>query len=826
VTISAPGRKHLLAAALLVLASCAVFANSFGNSFIWDDQEVIIDDPFIRNADKMHLLFSRDYWQGAHGGSYAAGQYRPLSAVSFSLDYALWKDDTFGYHLTNLGLHIANVILVYFLVIMLAGGREGRPPFIPAFLAALFFAVYPVHVESVTWIKNRSDLLSSLFFLSSFLLFAEYIRREDLNSRLWCLTASFALFSAALLSKEMALTLPFFLFFYAAYFVPRGKLQRPLLGMLPFFALMGVFTAFKLTIPRAASSVLGGLEFTGHFQRLLAVIKTYGYYIRLLVWPFDLNAERVFKLPGSPLEPAVLLPAAALLALLAFILKTFRREKLAGFFVLWVIVSLAPVSNIVLLAGRPIAEQRLYLPSAGFCMLVSLVLCRLGDISYGRLPAKASKITAAALAGFLVLAYSAVTIDRNKDWKDPLTFWSMTLEQSPGSGRAHNNLAYAYSSIGENEKAVPLYNRSIELMPDYARAYNNLGAAYGSMGRYEEALGLIKAAIRMDPVNSVDYYNNLANVYLSLGQKEKAVQLYKKTLEMNPYRRDASSNLSSVYLRQGRYEDVIRLNEELIKRDPGNAGAYHDLALAYSFTGKVPRAVQLYKKAASLAPGRAATYRNLGVIFGASGRTEKSMDMLQKALELNPSSAETLNYIGVAHFSAGDRKEAVSYFKKALENRPGHLGAYRNLTSVYDLENMHDEAISLHNSMLGAAGIDRSEVYYNLALAHFGKGDVVEAENYFKKTLDTDPGHIGAYNNLGVILGGRGRMDEAERMFKKSIQVTPENPNAYYNMALLCFRENRHQEALEYYQKAEALGIEEPGFKGAVKKALERQVEE
>ena len=813
-------RRHILAVALLVLAASAVFANTFGNSFIWDDQNVIIDDPFIRDTGKLHFLFTREYWQRSSGSLGSGGRYRPLSMASFAVDHVLWGDNPSGYHLTNLVLHIMNVLLVYFLVFGLTDDRKDRLLPAPAFLAALFFAVFPVHVESVTWIKNRSDLLSTLFFLSSFLLFVEYLRRDGLAVRAYNLIASFSCFLLALLSKEIALTLPFFLFFYAAYFVPRAGLKRPLLGMLPFFALMAVFIVFKIAVPDVMPAP-GGAEPAGFFQHMLAVLKTYGCYLLILLWPFNLNAERLFRIPASFFEPAVVLSVISLILILVFIIKTFRRRSLAGYSLLWILASLLPVSNLVFISGRPIAEQRLYLPSVGFCLLLSLAVYRLWSGPLGGLPAKASRITAASLAAALVVLYSAATLHRNTSWKDPLTFWSVTLEQSPASGRAYNNLAFAYSAMGEYERAIPLYKRSLELMPDYAQAYNNLGAAYGTQERYGEALALIREAIKTDPLNPGRYYNNLANVYLSLGDSRKALVLYRKALQVNPYDREAAANLSALYLRQARYDDAIKLNERMLEMDPSNADACHDLGVAYSFTGKVPRAVEMYVKALKISPERADTYRKLGVIYGAAGRNRESLEMLERSLELDPSSPETLNYLGVAYFAAGNAEKSAEFFKRALEKSPGYLEAYRNLTSVYHSAEKYDEAIGLHSAMLEISP-QSADVYYNMGLAYFGKGEYSEAERCYRKVLEIDPAHIGAYNNLGAVLGSLGEMQEAAVVFKKALEISPGNTNAYFNLSLLYFREARYELAWEYYKKAEELGLDEPAYKKALEDALKK----
>ena len=156
---------------LLVVVCAALFANTFGNPFIWDEQGLVIDNNYIKSLKHIPFLFSPGYWNNHSTGT--KGQYRPLRTLTFSLDYSLWGLNPKGYHLTNLLIHTLNVILIYFLILLLPGSNRGL-----SFLCALFFAAHPIHTESITWIKNRSDLLSLFFFILSFHLFIRYTQNR------------------------------------------------------------------------------------------------------------------------------------------------------------------------------------------------------------------------------------------------------------------------------------------------------------------------------------------------------------------------------------------------------------------------------------------------------------------------------------------------------------------------------------------------------------------------------------------------------------------------------------------------------------------------
>ena len=199
-------KRRGIAVIVLALVTFILFSNSLNNSFIWDDEKLIVQNKFIRSLKHIPLLFTVRYKDYHH---LAKGQYRPVRTVTFSLDHFLWKTEPFGYHLTNVLLHVLNVILVYFLLYGLAGpeSRKSARFLSLPFVTALLFATHPIHTESVNWVKNRSDLLALLFFLVSFLLFIKrtpHTSREK-NLNVFFYGASLLAFVLSLLSKEMAL---------------------------------------------------------------------------------------------------------------------------------------------------------------------------------------------------------------------------------------------------------------------------------------------------------------------------------------------------------------------------------------------------------------------------------------------------------------------------------------------------------------------------------------------------------------------------------------------------------------------------------------------
>jgi len=620
-------RKQVI---LLILVCVVLFANTLGNSFIWDDKDVIIENRFIKDPGYIPFLFSPGYWQQTD--TETSGQYRPIRSLSLVLDYSLWKLNPAGFHFTNLLLHIFNVILVYFLVYALMNVKKGVLGYLSIpFLTALFFAAHPIHVESITWIKNRQDLLSSLFFLSSLLLFIRSTKKKVKFNKTPYLTSLFC-FVLALFSKEMAIALPFVLVVYVLCFILKAKMKELTVSTLPFFAIAVFYLVFKRFIIGALVSI-EHVHSISLYSNILIVFKTIGYYLRLLIFPFNLTAERMFVVPASFFRPAVIIPAILLLLCSFAIIKIFRYSKLLAFGVLWIFITLMPVSNIVFLARRPIAEQRLYIPSLGFCLIISILINTLSSVKLKSISPKILKDTTILLSIFILIGYSTITIRRNLDWKDSFTFWKKTLQSSPHSPRAHNNLGTEYSAIGKYDEAIKLYNKALALHPEHANAYYNLGSIYKNTGRQSKAIDFYKKTIELNP-SYMAAYKKLSEVYTDLGKDELAIELCRRAMRINPRYADLCYNLGNAYINKGEYKEAIKWYEEVVKIDHRYADAYNNLGNAYSDMGDYKKAIDFYQKTLRLDSNYALAHINLSATYLRKKEYKLAIEHFDKAKTL------------------------------------------------------------------------------------------------------------------------------------------------------------------------------------------------
>jgi tetratricopeptide (TPR) repeat protein len=562
----------------LLLALClAAFLNTLGNGFVWDDLSLITGDRYIRALGNLPLFFTPRYWSDLQPYSDLAVVYRPFRTVTFAVDYFFWGLNPAGYHFTNLLLHAANVVLIFRLATVMGRGEgvphrenDARNSWLMGlpFLTAALFAVHPVHTESVTYVKNRSDLLALLFFLAAWLLF---IRSGTPARRLPRLAASLLCFALAVLSKETALTLPGVLALHAFCFQDGEDRRRSYLRIVPYGLMILAYGGFILAL-RARAGVPADDFSMGAGRHLLAVIKTIGTYLSLLSFPFHLNADRAFFIPRSAGEPAVLLSLAALAAAVAAAVIARRRSITIFFGIAFTLITLVPAVNIVFLASRPVAEQRLYIPSVGLCLVLAWLINRL--YRFGR-NKKAWIVLPWLTAGLVITLFSARTIVRNRDWKDPLTFYTRTLADSPGSSKIHNSLGAFFSDQGQRRQAMAHYEAALRLNPDYALARNNLGVELSETGRPDEAIVQFAEALRLDPGYASAHYN-LAAVLLEKGEVEAAIGHYEAAVRLKPDT-EMLNNLGSAYATAGRLDEAVDRYLATLRLDPSFSLALDNL---------------------------------------------------------------------------------------------------------------------------------------------------------------------------------------------------------------------------------------------------------
>ncbi len=673
-------KRHILPLIVLSAVTFVTFANALNNSFIWDDKIVIVGNDLIKSVRNIPIFFSTWYWKQRHlavSEEYDQEEkvdYRPMVMTTFALDHSLWRFDPHGYHLTNLLLHLVNVLLIYALISMI-GGR-GRIWIGTAFLTSLFFATNPIHTESVTWVKNRSDILALLFLLLSMFSFIGFFRTKEAKRRFLLYSASLFFYIMALFSKSMALPLPFIMAVYILCFWGGQKKVKDLTATLPFFGVMALYVLFKMFLLGTVGTAESPPEPLGAYSHILLIFKTIGYYLKLLILPVNLNADRALVIPKSFFEPAVAGSFGLLIALTIVAARLFFRalsglgrksNGLILFALFWIFITLLPVSNIVFLVSRPIAEQRLYIPSAGFSLLLAIGIEALYYLNKRYLPSAVSRKAAVALCVFITVLYMNTAIRRNADWRDSITFWSKTVENRVVSSRAFNNLGKAYFSDGRYAEAAEAYRMAIVISKKYARAYNNLGITYCYTGDINNAINSLKKAVALKP-DYAEAYNNLGWIYYDkLHNVKKAAKFFKKAIDAKPDYAEAFYNIGLMKDLSGLSDKAVLFYKKAIDLNPGlGAGPYNNLANIYIKRGKkMERAVKLLKKALSLYPDNPAVMDTFGSAMYKKGKTDEALKYFKKSAKLLPENAEIYDHLAEAYAKKDMLKEAKSAKERA-----------------------------------------------------------------------------------------------------------------------------------------------------------------
>lgn len=554
---------------LIAIVGFLVYANALGNSFVWDDRGLIVENPYVKSWRHLLRIFSIDLF---HGVWESSNYYRPLQTLSYMVDYSLWHLKPSGYHAINLISHIFNACMVYLLVNLISRNRK------ISLITGLLFVVHPVHTAAVAYISGRADLIVASFFLLSIYLFIKSVYHQDLKRNLFYMVSLFS-FILALLSKEIAIILPLIVVLYDLTFKEGERLSlgtRIRKRYLAYFIVAGVYIFLRLTVlnfileePLFASS-------TPLYLRLLTMSKVIITYIRLLFLPLGLHMEWDVQPATSFFDGMVLISLGTLVLIWLIAIKGYRYSKSIFFASFWFFITLIPSSNLVPLTTY-LAEHWLYLASIGFFMILAIGIVKVVEL---RPTSPFYKKIAVSFVALLLIFYSFVTMKRTGDWSDEITIFQDTLRYSPDNQRVHNNLGVAYAEKGLLNEALKEFEELLRLRPDRSETYSNRGVVYTKLGRAADAIDAFKEALRLKP-DFAEAHHNLALAYAEKGWLDEAVSEYKEALRLNPYIAKGYNNLGVVYEKKDLFDEAISCYKEALELDPGFAEVHKNLGGVY-----------------------------------------------------------------------------------------------------------------------------------------------------------------------------------------------------------------------------------------------------
>jgi len=620
-------KKHYNTIAVIVLALLisVTYSNTLNSPFVFDDQANIV------NRQAIHITeLSAGSIKGVIDKSLLKN--RPVANISFALNHYISGFEVGNYHLVNIIIHFINGLLVYFIALLTFAFTKNndrvetdeRTIFFMALTAACLFVLHPVQTQSVTYIVQRMNSLSVMFYLAALLLFIMG-RKQITRVRYGMYSASFVSWLLALGSKEIAATLPVVLFLYEWYFF-RDLDKVWLKKQIPFVIIYGIILIglsglFIGTSPwEIIMNHYQARDFT-MMERLLTEMRVLVFYLSLVVLPLPsrLNLLHAFPLSASLCHPITTLISMLFLVLLLILaINIARKQKLHSFCILWFYIHLAMESSFIGL--EIIYEHRLYLPMVGICIAVSYLIFNLST--------RLAMTT--IICTVLCLFLGTSTYIRNSDWATAESIWKDVVSKNPESHRAQYNLGNVYRDQIGPEHAVRHYQKALEIKPDYSIAYNNLAMTYSDMGDVELAIELFLKAIQSHPENPNAYYNlalNLANK----GNIVEAIRYYYSAIELKPDYAAAWYNVGNLHERLGELDKAQTSYRRAIKWESQKAEAYNNLGILLANQSKFPDAINNFNQAIIAQPKLFPPYINLAKLYLLLNEKYKACEYYEKA---------------------------------------------------------------------------------------------------------------------------------------------------------------------------------------------------
>ncbi len=739
----------------LLLATLAAYYPAWHGGMLWDDDRHITRSD-LRSAEGLSRIW---FDLGA------TQQYYPLTHSAFWVLHRLWGDDTLGYHLITIILHVFSAFLVAVLLRRLA---------VPgAWLAALLFALHPVHVESVAWISELKNTLSGVLYLSAALAYLHF----DSSRRKLPYALAMVLFILALLSKTVTATLPAALL--VVFWWQRGKLKlrRDALPLLPFFTLgaaAGLLTAW------VEQTLIGAQGAEYHFtllERCLIAGRVIWFYLGKLFWPVDL----IFIYPRwhvSQNEAWQFLYPLGLLVLLTGLWQLRKRSRAPLAAMLLFCGTLLPALgffNVYPFRYSFVADHFQYLASIAMIALCSAGLAALAK--RWKLPSRPAAVATTLLLGGTL---AAATWAQSGQYVNAETLYRATLSRNPSCWMASNNLGNALQKSGRIEEAITQYKAALQIKPDYAEAYNNLGHALHGLGRLEEAVTQYQQAVRLMP-NLAGAHHNLANVLQELGRVDEAAAHYAEALKHEPGTAEAHNNLGMAMDRLGRLQEAVTHFKEALRIRPDYAIACDNLGNALLRMGRIEEAMAQYRQAIRLKPDFAQAYDHLGSALQALGRYSEAVAQHKEALRFRPDAAEVYSNLGNALMGIARHEEAIAQYRQALRLKPDFAEVYFNLGNAFLGLGRPEEAIAQYREAVRLKP-DFAGAHHNLGQVLQRLGRLEEAAAQYREVIKRDRGSAEAHNNLGVTLARRGLLAEAAAHFKEAVRLKPDFTDAQTNL--------------------------------------------
>jgi tetratricopeptide (TPR) repeat protein len=749
----------LLLLALVAIAYAPVRQAEFVN---YDDYHYVVENAHVSTGTTPANV----WWAFT---AFAAGNWHPLTWLSHQLDCQFFGLRPAGHHVVNVLLHGLNAA-VLLLVLRALTGSLWRS----AVVAALF-AVHPLNVESVAWVSERKNVLSTLLWLLTMGAYAGYARLP--SRRRYAVVAS--LLALGLMSKPMVVTLPCVLLLLDYWPLGRFRPDAPdarasalalVREKLPLFALAAAGSMLTMAAQRAAGAVTS-LDQVPLTWRLGNAVASYAAYLWKAAWPVGLAV--FYPHPGSRLPVERLVVAAATLALLSLLVawagRPGRKPYLAVGW-LWYLGTLVPVIGIVQVGSQAMADRYAYVPLLG--VFVALV--------WGLADLVPAPRVWGALALAATAALTAATHRQAGLWHDSMALFEHARDVTRNNYVAYTNLGLAYNKQKRWEEAIRHFDRALKIQPHSAEAYGHRGLALARMGRLDDAIASLEKALEIYP-KSEHAHNNLGIAYRKR-DPEKALGHLRQAVALAPEFAEAWINLGAVLLERKQPEDARKAFDTALRLEPGSAVTLFRLGSVRLEHGDLDQAVAEFDAALRIDPTHADAHNSLGVARLRQGNPAGALVEFETALRLEPQHADAHSNLALALMRTGKLPQATAEFEQALRLNPRHADAHASLGALLAQSGRLDEAVP-HFRAAVEADPENVVARNNLGAALLQQGDPAGAIEQLSAAIQANPANADAQSNLGVALLQQGRVPEAAEHLRLAVRAAPEHKNAREQLA-------------------------------------------
>ncbi len=594
--------------AITLICYLPAFNNGWTN---WDDEGYVLDNAMTKNLSLSTLsqFFS----------TFQMGNYHPLAMLSLALDYKWFGADASGFHFHSVVLHLINVVLVFFFAWMLTKKIWA------SVITSLFFGIHPAHIESVSWIAERKDLLYVLYYMASLIAYLKYLQSEK---KLIYLIAAVVLFILSLLSKGQAVTLPVVLLLID-YYLKRPFNIKLAIEKVPFFILSLVFGIIAVYAQQKAEAI-NDIPYYSFTDRLIFSGDSLFTYFYKSLLPFKLSAFYPYpRIIDGHYNWVILLSPVIVIVLLGAVIYSMKFTRLIGFGFAFFLVNVLLLLQLLPVGGAMMADRYTYLAYTGLFFIVGMIVQNMMDNSAPRFSSFKTPVTLLTVACTVFFGYK--TYARNHIWKNSETLYLDMIDNYDYIPVANNNLGNYYNKKGQTDLALRYFSKAIALQSDYKEALINRSDIYRQQGKIDSAIADCNHVLQFEK-DFPGAYMNRGIAFCIAGKFDSAMTDFNTVLKMDSTNSKAYGNRGNLYDMWGKYDSALADYNHAVKFDPGYKDVYGNRGRSYLHKGMLDEAIKDLTTAIELNPDNAENY---ALRSDANNAKENYQQALDDALSAN-----------------------------------------------------------------------------------------------------------------------------------------------------------------------------------------------